>query len=217
MSKTTKKATKAKAAPKAKPHKADLRDVLLLATLPYVEAEGFSEKALRQGAEDEGVPVPKALALFPESIDLVRHFTDWADRTMLTRLRHDRVPDRVRDRIGLAVQRRLEALAPYKAAERQALACFAKPWNATEALRCLYATVDTIWIYAGDTSTDYNFYTKRALLAGVYSTTLLRFLTDNSPGHQATWDFLEKRIDHALKLGKFAGRIKEAVKARRAA
>lgn len=205
-----KAAPKATPKPKIKAPKLDPRDVLLLATLPYVEEYGFSEQALLQGAEDEGIEAHKALALFPESIDLVKHFTDWADRAMLVRLKQDDLPDRVRDKVGLAVQRRLEVLEPYKAAERQALACFAKPWHATEALRCLYATVDTIWTYAGDTSTDYNFYTKRALLAGVYSTTVLRWLTDTSDNHQTTWDFLEHRIDHALKFGQLTSRLKSA-------
>lgn len=226
--KTTKPTAKAKAKPAAakaakpkaekpkaqkpeagrKAAKPDLRDTLLLAALPYVEIEGWSEAALRLGAEDAGVDESKALALFPESIDLVKHFTDWADRAMLASLTYDETPERVRDRIGLAVQRRLEELEDYKYAVKQALACFAKPWHATEAARCLYGTVDTIWTYAGDTSTDYNFYTKRALLAGVYSATLLRWLTDTSENHEATWDFLERRIDHALKLGQLAGKVK---------
>lgn len=31
--------------------------------------------------------------------------------------------------------------------------------------------VDDIWYWAGDRSTDFNWYTKRALLAGIYTST----------------------------------------------
>jgi ubiquinone biosynthesis protein COQ9 len=69
------------------------------------------------------------------------------------------------------------------------------------ALQLLYRTVDAIWYAAGDTSTDFNFYTKRATLAGVYSSTLLYWLNDRSEGSEATWSFLDRphRRRHALR------------------
>ena len=59
-----------------------------------------------------------------------------------------------------------------------------------------------MWYAAGDTSTDFNFYTKRATLAGVYSSTLLYWLNDRSPGGEATWGFLDRRIDDVMKIEK---------------
>ena len=89
---------------------------------------------------------------------------------------------KIRDRIKNAVRIRLERHAGNREAARRALALLSLPFNAPLALRLLYRTVDAMWYAAGDTSTDFNFYTKRATLAGVYSSTLLYWLNDRSPG-----------------------------------
>jgi ubiquinone biosynthesis protein COQ9 len=74
----------------------------------------------------------------------------------------------------------------------------------------LYRTVDAVWNAAGDASVDINFYSKRALLAGVYSATLLYWLEDTSEGHGATWTFLEQRLDNVVRIGgEFGKRVKQ--------
>src|SRR3546814_8607904 len=82
------------------------------------------------------------------------------------------------------------------------------PQNGPLAAKLLYRTVDAIWYACGDTATDYNFYTKRALLAGVYSSTLLYWLNDRSEGFAATWAFLDRRIGEVLKV---AGQLGKGV------
>src|SRR3546814_12431444 len=72
---------------------------------------------------------------------------------------------------------------------------------------------DTLFPYttlcrAGDRATDYNLYTKRALLAGGYSSTLLYWLNDRSEGFAATWAFLDRRIGEVLKV---AGQLGKGV------
>ncbi len=84
---------------------------------------------------------------------------------------------------------------------RRGLAFLALPQHAGLAAKCLYRTVDAVWHGVGDTSTDYNFYTKRLLLAGVYSATVLAWLDDTSEDRAETWAFLERRLDEALLLG----------------
>ena len=91
---------------------------------------------------------------------------------------------KIRDRIKNAVRIRLERHAGNREAARRALALLSLPFNAPLAMRLLYRTVDAMWYAAGDTSTDFNFYTKRATLAGVYSSTLLYWLNDRSPGER---------------------------------
>ena len=83
----------------------------------------------------------------------------------------------------------------------------ALPHHIGKASQLLYATVNAIWYYAGDTSTDYNFYTKRALLAWVYSSTFLYWLQDDSEDHHKTWMFLDRRIEEVLTLPKLPKRI----------
>jgi ubiquinone biosynthesis protein COQ9 len=117
---------------------------------------------------------------------------------------------KVREKIAAGVRARLEAVAAHREAVRSGLTYFALPQNAATGLACLYHTVDAIWYAAGDRATDYNFYTKRALLSAVYSSTLLFWLNDKSEDHAATWAFLERRIAEVLKV---AGNLGKGVTA----
>src|SRR3546814_19524997 len=85
----------------------------------------------------------------------------------------------------------------------------AQPQHAALALRCLYRTIDEIWFAVGDTSTDFSFYTKRATLAGVYSTTLLAWLDDTSEGFADTWAFLDRRIADVMRIPLLRARFRQ--------
>jgi len=85
---------------------------------------------------------------------------------------------------------------------RRGATLFALPIHAADGARALWGTADQIWIALGDTSQDVNWYTKRATLSGVYGATVLFWLGDDSPGHQATWDFLDRRIDGVMAFEK---------------
>lgn len=187
------------------------RDALLLATLPHVMFDGWRWAAVRAGAADVGLSEAEAINAFPNGAEeVLEHFSHWADLRMLEELeKRDLESMRVRDRVALAVRTRLEILTPYKEAVRRGLSAFAMPQNSPLGLKCLYRTVDAIWYACGDTSTDYNFYTKRLLLAGVVSSTLVCWLDDTSEGHEDTWAFLDRRIDEVLKVG---GRLGKAMK-----
>lgn len=169
---------------------------LLDEVLRHVPFEGWSQRALEAAAGD-------ALTLdreFPGGVaDAVRAFSDRADAAMVTVLESNK-PERVRDRIALAVRSRLEHLAPHKEATRRLAGWLALPGHQSIAAKCLYRTVDAIWYAAGDRSTDFGFYTKRALLGAVYGATVLYWLEDRSQGSAATWDFLDRRIEGLIRL-----------------
>ena len=187
-----------------------LREDLLQASLAHVAFDGWSRTTLRAAARDLGVDPVLAFNAFPGGeAELVEAFSTWADHRMLDALaERDLAAMKVRERIAAAVRLRLEQLEPHREAVRRGLAFFALPPNASAGLRSLYRTVDAIWYAAGDRATDYNFYTKRLLLAGVFSSTLLFWLDDASEGHAETWAFLERRIAEVLKVG---GRLGKAV------
>ncbi len=151
------------------------RAKLLAATLAQVPFDGWTGRALRAGAAEAGLDPASALNAFPGGpAELIELFSAEADRRMLVELEaRDLEAMKHRHRIGAAVRARLELLAPQREAVRRGLSFLAVPRNAAPGVRCLYRSVDAIWHAAGDTSTDYNFYTKRLLLAGVYSATLL--------------------------------------------
>jgi len=142
---------------------ADIRDRLLQAILPHVAFDGWSERALRAGAADAGIDPATAQNAFPGgTAEVVEFFSREIDRQMLARLgTRDLAAMKVRDRITLAVRMRLELLAPHREAVRRGVAFLALPRHTALGLKCLYRTVDAIWYAAGDTATDYNFYSKR--------------------------------------------------------
>jgi len=185
-----------------------LRDRLLLATLAHVPFDGWSDAAIRAGAADAGLTPAEALNAFPGGpAEALALFSDWADRQMLARLdKLDLDALKVREKVAAGVRLRLEALAPHKEAVRRGLSVLALPPNSGQALKSLHRTVDAIWTMAGDRATDYNYYTKRLLLAGVLSSTTLFWLNDRSEDHAATWAFLERRIDEVLKIGGTLGK-----------
>jgi len=150
-----------------------LRDEILLAALPHVPFDGWTGRAMAAGARDLGRDVADADRAFPYgAVDMISHYSDLADRRMVAEMERRGVAQmKVRERIAAAIRIRLEDAAPHKDALRRALTVLALPTNAPAALRSLYRTVDAIWRAAGDTATDWNFYTKRGLLAGVFSST----------------------------------------------
>lgn len=186
------------------------RLALMDAALRHVPFDGWTWVAIDAAARDLGMDPPEARRLYPGGpAELIRAFSGEADRRMLVELeRMDLASMKVRDKVTMGVRLRLEAVAAHREAVRRALTVFAMPQNAADGLRCLYRTVDAIWYAAGDTATDYNFYTKRALLCGVYSSTLLYWLNDKSADFSASWEFLDRRIAEVLKV---AGRLGKGV------
>ncbi|MEE8534932.1 MAG: COQ9 family protein [Kiloniellales bacterium] len=185
-----------------------IREKLLAATLARVAFDGWTETALLAGAAQAGIDRAMARNAFPGGpAELIETFSREMDLRMLADLETgDLAALKVRDRIAAGVRARLEALAPHREAVRRGLGFFALPPNAALATKCLYRTVDAIWYAAGDTATDYNFYSKRLLLAGVYVSTLLFWLDNRSEGCAETWAFLERRISEVLKFGGRLGR-----------
>lgn len=186
------------------------RDRLLLAVLPEVAFDGWSNRSLKRAAETIGVSVAEAALAFPGgAIDLVAHFSDWADRAMLARLAAvDLQALKIRARVTLALRSRLEALAGQEEAVSRAAGLLALPANTGLATRLLHRTVDLAWYAAGDQSVDFNHYSKRALLAGVQAATLLYWLNDASEGHADSWAFLDRRIASVMTVGRGLSRLK---------
>lgn len=190
----------------------DLRDAIMLAALPHVPFDGWTRRAMRQGARDAGFDNSAADRAFPYgAADMIAHYSDMADRRMVAELeRRDIGKMKIRNRIATAIRVRLEQSTPYKDAVRRALSVMALPSNAPTALRSLYRTVDAIWVAIGDTSTDWNFYSKRALLAGVLGATVLCWLDDTSDGSVETWSFLDRRIADVMRVPQVGERVRQA-------
>jgi len=187
-----------------------LKDRLLLALLPGVPFDGWTEGALKDTARREGISEEDLHTLFPGGVrDAVRWFSLWADRQMLADLETgDLSALKVRGRIAAAVTARLRALEPHREAVRRALSFLAAPQNAAMGMNLVYRTVDAAWYAAGDRATDFNFYTKRALLGAVLAATTLYWLDDRSEGAADTLGFLDRRLANVMSLPTVGGRAK---------
>ena len=191
------------------------REKILSAALTHVPFDGWTIAALTAGAVDAGYDTAMARRAFPDGpVQAIEYHSALADRRMLEALEKCKLSElKVRERIATAVGVRLEQNAVHREAIRRALAHLALPQNAGMSLRCLYRTVDAIWHAAGDTSTDFNFYTKRGLLAGVYSATLLHWLNDDSEDFVATRGFLDRRIADVMRVPRFLGQFQRITEA----
>lgn len=180
------------------------QEEILDAAVRHAPFDGWSLQAWTRGAVDTGVPAADARRLYPGGAGaMIGCHSRLADQRMLAALeKRDLESLRVRERIALAVQVRLEQATGDREAIRRGLSLLALPVNAPLASRLLYRTVDAMWLAAGDNATDYNYYTKRALLAGVYSLVVLYWLNDRSEGCADTWSFLDRRLADAMKAPK---------------
>jgi ubiquinone biosynthesis protein COQ9 len=215
-----KKAVRKKAAPrKAKPKmeaepekKTDdaVKAGLLEAALPHAAFDGFTEKVLEAAGKEAGISAAELARLFPEGpLALVEFYSAAVDKEMEEKLAAMDLPAmKIRARIAEAVKTRLAILRRHKEAARRAAALLSLPMHAGLAARLLYRSVDAMWRAAGDTATDFNFYSKRGILAGVYGSTLVRWFADASADEAATNEFLAARIENVMQFEKFKAKAK---------
>lgn len=198
----------------ARPSREVQRDRLLEAALTHVPFEGWSRRSLFAAAADLGIEPALARRLFPRGgDDLLVHLERWADRQMAARVDLEELQElRIRERIARLVRTRLEVLTPHREALRRATAARLLPSNALAATASLWRTVDLMWSLAGDRATDASYYTKRSLLAAVWSSTFLYWLDDRSADLEATWAFLGRRIDDVMRIGQLRARLDDAFK-----
>ena len=186
------------------------RAKILDCALEEVPYHGWSLKALDAAAEKASVDREAAKRAFPAVADLVSYWSRACDEETKAKLRRrDLAKMKVREKITLGVLTRLETIAAHKIAARRAFEFFALPMHVAAGLKCLYETCDTIWRAIGDKSTDFNFYTKRMILAGVYSRTFLVWLDDHSADMDKTKEFLDARIGEVMEFEKFKAKMKE--------
>lgn len=196
---------------------ADLRPRLVGAMLPNVPFDGWTALARDAAADSEGIDRDIAAMALPDAAAMVDAFTARAD-AMMTEVMTGAIAAagpggmKIRDRIRLALRTRLEQADEDREAVRRALTLLANPAHAGLAARTLWRTTDAMWRAAGDTATDFNYYSKRAILGSVYSATLLYWLDDDSDGHGATWGFIDRRIDGIMAFEKTKARVTNSFK-----
>ncbi len=191
---------------------AELRPRLVAAMLPDVAFDGWGAAARDAAADAEGIDRDIAAMALPDPATMVDAYTALADAQMVAAMAAaDTDAMKVRDRIRFALRNRLESATPDREAVRRALAVLLLPANAALSARTLWRTADAMWRAAGDTATDFNHYSKRAILGAVYSASLLYWLDDDSADQAATWAFIDRRIDNIMAFEKSKAKAKQAL------
>lgn len=204
----------------------EIRDALAPLVADNAAFDGWNAKAVLSAADALGVERSIAQLAFDGPAAMIDAWFASIDRDMATRFTPEQLGNmKVRDRITRLVETRLELVAEKREALRRAVAILAMPQNVAHAARLGWRSADMMWRLAGDTATDYNHYTKRAILGSVYAATVTVFLNDESEGWADTRAFLGRRIEgimrfekakakwlgrdsHRLSLSRFIGRLR---------
>ena len=180
----------------------ELRAALAPLVPAHAAFDGWGEEALAMAAAELGVPEARARLAFPGgAVQMIDSWFDSIDVAMLEAFPPERIAAmKIRERIRELVLFRLERVLPHREALRRATAILALPQNLAAAAKLGWRAADRMWRTAGDTATDFNHYSKRALLAGVYASTVLVFLDDSSEDLADTRAFLGRRIDDVMRI-----------------
>ena len=185
-------------------------DALLDAALPHVAFDGWSSATFDAACRDVGISDAEARALAPRgAVDLAVALHRRGDRAMVERLaKEDQSELRFRDRVAAALRMRLDEM-PDREAVRRATTLYSLPTHAAEGGRLVWETADHVWTALGDTSQDGNWYSKRAILSGVWAATVLFWLGDDSPGYVDTHAFIDRRIEDVMRFEKLKGQLRD--------
>jgi ubiquinone biosynthesis protein COQ9 len=188
-------------------------DAIRLALAPAIARaavfDGWSDAALAAACDDHGVDVRVARLAFAakgpqgQAMDMIAAFVESVDAAMQANFADGSLPAmKVRERITALVWFRLDHLRGMEEAISRALAIQAMPQNVPQAIRMGWHSADVMWRMAGDTATDYNHYTKRTILAGLYAACLGVYVNDDSDGKADSRAFLARRIDGVMAFEK---------------
>jgi ubiquinone biosynthesis protein COQ9 len=182
-----------------------LRRELALVAGENAVFDGWTRAAVDSAARQLAIdPVQARLAMPKTQAGMIDVYIQEVDRALQAHFTPQRLANaKVREKIRALVWRRLEIMGPAREAVRRALAILAMPQNLPLALRISWRSADLMWRIAGDTSTDFNHYTKRVTLGAVYGSTLLAWLDDHSENWSDTAAFLDRRVDDVMRFEKF--------------
>ena len=187
---------------------AEPKKQLMDAALRHVPFDGWSEATFVDAIADSGMDDALARSICPRGVvDLALAYHAYGDQIMLDRLAEaDLTGLKFREKIATSLRFRIEATAD-KELVRRGTVLFAVPKYVADGAGAIWGTCGLIWETLGDTSEDVNWYTKRMTLSAVYSSTVLFWLGDDSPGFSATWAFLDRRIENVMQIEKLKAQV----------
>ena len=188
----------------------ELRDALAPLLPASAVFDGWTAIALANAAADLGVPADRAALCFPGgAIDMIDGWFAALDHAMLAAFPPERIAAmKIRDRVRTLIWWRIEQASGHADALRRAIAILARPKHAAHAAKLGWRAADSIWRAAGDTSTDFGYYSKRTTLAAIYAATMMAWMDDESEDFGDTRAFLDRRIDGVMRFEKLKAQLK---------
>ncbi len=181
----------------------DFKPTLLHHVLELVPFDGWSDYTLREAARLAGISEDEAKREFPSISDCIDYYFTQIDETIKKKFPENLLAaKRVPERIEMLLMARFSLMLPHREAVKRAASARLLPWNSAQALKSLFFMSDWMWRASGDRSTDFNYYTKRMTLAGVYVSTFLFWLNDDSINLESTATFLKRRLSGVADFGK---------------
>lgn len=182
-----------------------VRARLALAVGENAVFDGWTQKAVDSSARQHGIDPAVARLAFPKTqVAMIDAYIAAVDVAMAAHFTPERIGSlKIRERIRELVWFRFQAMGPAREAVRSALSVLAMPQNAVQGLSIGWRSADLMWRLAGDSSTDFNHYTKRLTLSALYAAALLAWLDDQSEGLTETSAFLDRRIADVMRFEKW--------------
>lgn len=176
--------------------------------LKLLETASWSEDLINLAESNIELASGYRHIIFPAGIqEIICFFEEWLDERMVEQLSHLEVPKKIRDKIALALEIRIFGIIPKKALLNSS-GYYLLPTNIVAGTESAFRSCDTIWKYAGDKSTDFNYYTKRVLLLGVYLRAQAFYFADNSENNEDTRKFIKNALDNIINIASFKNNIK---------
>jgi len=190
-------------------HLDEIREALLPALLEGVIFSGWTEAALATAARQTGIdPGAVELALPKGVADMITYWSLRCDKIMQARFdQADTASMPVREKVIFAVKARLMAIGDEnRDAAARATARLALPDQVREGSRLLWRASDAIWRALDDSSTDFNYYSKRTILSAVLGSTLAVWFEGDD---DKAFAFLDRRIENVMQFEKFKGKMRK--------
>ena len=189
------------------------KEMFLYSLLDEVSKKGWTANILSLCSKNPVLSSDDIKVFFPHGrIDLLKFWFSLSDNLMLKDLKEIDIESlKIRERIKIIIKKRLQRWILYRSAIKKTIPLLLQPTYNQYIIYSLGITLDMIWRIAGDKSVDFNYYTKRGLLFGVYSSTLIFWLDDSSEDCIETWDFLDRRIAEVLEIPKFKKNINNTI------
>ncbi|EGG25158.1 ubiquinone biosynthesis protein [Cavenderia fasciculata] len=190
----------------------NVKEIILEKALKNVSLYGWSDTSISMACTELGYSNITHGLFENGGYDLAYYFVTRCNNQLKEKLSSDILMGLTpRERIKMVIKIRLSMLIPYIHRWSEAMQLLAHPKNLINSAPSMANLVDEVWHLVDDRSSDFEWYSKRALLAALYTSSELFMITDTSPEYKNTWRFVDDRVDDLISIIKFKRDVGESL------